>query len=408
MIIFAKQHFSSSNAGLFSFVINFAIYIRASIDILIRFFKKVALPTLDAFSIYYAMDYLKSYWEVNHKHSIGLYPPEFMNVAVPAYIIIWLGGIYLSGGYDKGGIKLLKILQGVLVGTLIISSITNFVDTYRFSKALVILGGIYTGLSFIGIRLMLHYIKYGNVKLGQQIDKKIILVGDNGEAARVYELLVSGGMKGNVAGIVGVREGKHEQYADLYLGKVSRLDEIIEIYGANELIFCSKDLPAHVIIELMTQLDSAKVDYKIVPEESNYVIGSNSKDKAGDLYTVDVELQLMSATSKRNKRLLDLMVSFTCVLFFPVLIFIVQSPVNFVFNIAHVILGKKSWVGLRMKDKSISKNIKTGVLNPSIHLPTHILDENTAKRLDLIYAKDYETSTDINIILKSIPLLGSK
>jgi hypothetical protein len=405
MIIFAKRHFSSSNAGLFSFVINFAIYIRASIDILIRFAKKAFMPFIDIVSILFAMDFLKSYWEINHKHSLGLYPPEFMNQAVPIYILIWLTCIYLSGGYDKGGLKFLKILQAVFIGTVIISSATNFLDQYRFSKALVILGGAYTAVSFI--RFILHYIKFGNIKLGQNIDKKIVLVGDNGEVLRVYNLLISSGLKVNIAGVVVVKDASFEYIPELYLGNIDRIDEIVEIYDINELIFCSKDLPANQIIELMTRLDSTKIDYKIVPDESNYVIGSNSKNKAGDLYTVDVQLQLLNKTSIRNKRFLDICVSLFFIITFPLLIFMVKNIAGFVANIFSVLIGSKTWVGLKFHDKRVSKNVKNGIINPSSHLSNDILDEVTAKRLDLIYAKEYETNIDINLITRSIALLGN-
>lgn len=407
MIIFARRHFSSSNAGLFSFLINFAIYIRASIDIIIRFIKRAFLPTLDIISIYYGMDFLKTYWEINHKHTIGLYPPEFMNIVVPSYIFIWLTSIYFSGGYDKEGSKVLKVLQGILIGTVIISSISNFVDVYRFSKALVILGGIYTFVSFKGIRLIFHYIKHGNINLGENTDKKIILVGDNGEALRVYNLLATSGLKDNIVGIVSVRDKVFEHNQELYLGSIDRLEDIIEIYAINEIIFCSKDLPANNIIELMTQLDSSKVDYKIVPDESNYVIGSNSKDKNGDLYTIDVELQLLKNTSKRNKRFLDMCVSIFFVFTLPIMLILVKNRLGFLVNLTKVLIGKKSWVGLKYYDKTLSKNIKNGVLNPSSHLASSMLDDASAKRLDLIYAKEYETNIDINIISRSISLLGN-
>jgi hypothetical protein len=205
---------------------------------------------------------------------------------------------------------------------------------------------------------------------------------------------------------VGVKDCQFELAQDLYLGKIEQLDEIVNIYEVNELIFCSKDLPANVIIELMTQLDSTKIDYKIVPDESNYVIGSNSKDKAGDLYTVDIQLKLMSKVSRRNKRILDLFSSLSFLILYPVLVFIVKKPLGFMANIVSVFIGKKSWVGLKFNDKSLTKHVKIGVLNPSSYLSSSIIDDSTAKRLDLIYAKDYETTSDINIISRSLAYLG--
>jgi hypothetical protein len=243
--------------------------------------------------------------------------------------------------------------------------------------------------------------------LGQNIDKKIVLVGDNGEVLRVYNLLISSGLKVNIAGVVVVKDASFEYIPELYLGNIDRIDEIVEIYDINELIFCSKDLPANQIIELMTRLDSTKIDYKIVPDESNYVIGSNSKNKAGDLYTVDVQLQLLNKTSIRNKRFLDICVSLFFIITFPLLIFMVKNIAGFVANIFSVLIGSKTWVGLKFHDKRVSKNVKNGIINPSSHLSNDILDEVTAKRLDLIYAKEYETNIDINLITRSIALLGN-
>jgi lipopolysaccharide/colanic/teichoic acid biosynthesis glycosyltransferase len=136
------------------------------------------------------------------------------------------------------------------------------------------------------------------------------------------------------------------------------------------------------------------------------VIGSNSKDKAGDLYTVDIQLKLMSKVSRRNKRILDLFSSLCFLILFPVLVFIVKKPLGFLANIVNVLIGKKSWVGLKFNDKSLTKHVKAGVLNPSSYLSSSIIDESTAKRLDMIYAKDYETTSDINIISRSLMYLG--
>src|SRR5688572_26761822 len=47
MVIFAKKHFSQRNAGMFSFLINMAIYLRASLAVGMRVIKKLTIPLLD-------------------------------------------------------------------------------------------------------------------------------------------------------------------------------------------------------------------------------------------------------------------------------------------------------------------------------------------------------------------------
>lgn len=404
MIIFARNHFNSSNAGLFSFLINFAIYIRASIDVISRFVSRAWQPVLDVLFLYYGIGEIKSYWEINHKHTLGFIPNDFMTVVVPVYIFIWITSIYFSGGYDKP-FKVLKTIRGVIVGTIIISSITNFVDVYRYSKALILLGGFYTASLFIISRWVFHFIKYGNVKLGENIDKKVVLVGDFEESNRVINLIKQSNQKLNIIGFVAINDVNKTN--PLFLGVIDRLSEIVQIYNANELIFCSKDIAAHQIIELMTQFDSNKIDFKIVPDNTNFVIGSNSKDSQGDLYTIDIQLHLFERNSLRSKRLLDVIMSLLFLLMIPLMLFIVNKPLSFIKNIFSVLFNIKTWVGLTTKEQfgNNKKYINAGVVSPTSGLKIDLNDVNTVKRLELLYAKNYETGIDLDIIFRNIKLL---
>lgn len=403
MIIFARNHFNSSNAGLFSFLINFAIYIRASIDVISRFVTKAWLPVLDIVLLYLGIEEIKNYWEVNHKHTIGFIPSDFMTVVVPVYIFIWLISIYLSGGYDKP-FKVLKTIRGVIIGTIIISSITNFVDIYRYSKALILLGGFYTASLLIISRWVFHFIKYGNISLGDNIDKKVILVGNIDESNRVINLIKQSNQKIDIIGFVAINDEDKSNH--LYLGVIDRISEIVPIYNANELIFCSKDIAAHQIIELMTQFDSNKIDFKIVPDNTNFVIGSNSKDSQGDLYTIDIQLQLFEKNSIRNKRIVDIFMSIMLLLISPIMVFVVKKPIEFIKNIFGVFFNSKTWVGLTIKEQfGNNKYLKSGILSPTSGLNIETTDINTVKRLELLYAKNYITRLDIDILIRNLKVL---
>ena len=112
MIIFARKHFSKENARSFSIMIHSAIYLRAFFSIMTRFANRIFLPLLDALMIFTGMFFMTSYWEKNFIFpNGGHYPPEFMQIAVPVYIFIWLISVYVSGGYDRP-IMLKKIVQG--------------------------------------------------------------------------------------------------------------------------------------------------------------------------------------------------------------------------------------------------------------------------------------------------------
>lgn len=402
MAIFARKHFGKRNAGIFEMLIRFAIYLRAGLALGVRLVQRSLMPLVDAALIFVGMYFLKTYWETNHKHVPGLYPPDFMEIVVPAYIIVWLGTVYYSGGYDTP-IRTGLIARGTLIGTVLISAITNFFDNWRFSKALILLGGAWSTFSLIAWRLGLHFFRYRNFALGESNAKRIAIVGSAKESARVIKLLNEARVSFSVIGYI---SNSQEKATDDYLGTTAQLNEIIEIYRIEEVIFCAADVPAHEIIDLMTSVHKHVPDYKIVPDDSNYVIGSNSKNRQGDYYMVKVELAILSAANIRNKRLLDIGVSLVCLVLFPLLIFAVKRPVHFGANIFKVLFGYKSWVGFSSASELNLPKIKPGVLTTVSALKAGLMDEATVRRLDKLYAKEYRPGNDLEIILGAVGKLG--
>ena len=404
MIIFARKHLSQNKAAVFSFLINIAIYIKAGIDILIGFIKRSFQTIMDVTFMYLSMEWLTDYWEANHKFAPSRYPDEFMSIVVPCYILLWITSNYFSGGNDRP-IKVAKIIRGVLIGTVLISAVTNFVDSYRFSKALILLGGASSVLILIFNRLLIHFVKYNNFTLDKNPEKRVALIGNFQESERVLGLLREMNANVNVIGfITPIKNGNNHEH---YLGTLHQLSEIIEIYKLDEIIFCSKDISANQIIELMVNIDNRYLDYKIVPDESNYVIGSNSKNRPGDFYTVEIKLNIILKNNIRNKRVFDICVSLVCLSSFPLMVFVVKNPINLIKNCLKVLLGMLSWVGFSDHNHVHLPKMKKGVLTPSTNMHTDHLDENTIKRLDTIYAKEYSVAADVEIILKSINKLGN-
>ncbi|MFC7669403.1 glycosyltransferase family 2 protein [Hymenobacter humi] len=203
MVIFARKHFAPGRAGLFSLLINAAIWLRAGAAVLERLAVRVAPLLLDAGLIWAGMYVLKSYWENNHKFVPGDYPPQYMTVAVPAYILVWLTSAYLSGAYDPP-VKTSRVVRGVFLGTLLISAASNFLDAWRFSKALIILGGAWAVAAIVGRHLLAHFIKYRDLRLSEHRQKTIAIVGSGPESRRVRHLLEAAGVQARVIGHVSV------------------------------------------------------------------------------------------------------------------------------------------------------------------------------------------------------------
>lgn len=409
MIIFARKHFSQKNASSLSFLIKAAIFFRAILAIVSRFVKLVFIPLLDAAIIFAGIYFIKNYWESNVIfREGGSYPIEFIAIAVPVYILVWLFSVYFSGGYDKP-VRPIKIIQGVVIGTVLILTVYALLgEQMRFSRALIIFGAGWAALSMVGTRVLLHLLNVKQYKFGSGKNRRFIIIGDDEEAERVAVLLQKTLINYGFIGLVNTNE-KYDA-AKGFIGNISQLADIIYIYKIDEAVFCSKSMPPQLIIDKMTELQHTNIDYKIAPPESMSIIGSNSINTSGELYVLNVNA-IGKISNKRSKRLLDLIISMLLLIFYPIDVFFVKHPLGFLKNIFKVLTGIKSWVGFSKSGAGeIHKlpAIRKGVLNPTDAIKKQHISQDIASSLNILYAKDYKIINDLNIILKGFTKLGCK
>jgi GT2 family glycosyltransferase len=405
MVIFAKKHFSQNNAKLFSFLINIAIYLRAGMAIAVRFIKSIALPAFDFALIMAGLYFIKEYYERHFRFlEGGSYSQALIGIAFPAYIIIWMFTVYLSGGYDKP-IRLFRIIRGVLVGSGIILIIYSLLpEAYRFSRAIILLGSVWALCAYLLSRLTLHFTGIKSFSLNPDKSKRIAIIGTTGEFERVSNLLKQTNINFSLLGFVSA-DNVANHHKD-HLGNIDQIAEVIEIYKINEVIFCSRDISSQDIIGYMHTLISADVDFKIAPPESLSIIGSNSIDTAGDLYIIDVN-SISKPKNKRNKRLIDVLLSITIFILSPYLLLIQENAKGLLPNIFNVLIGKKSWVGYGNESNDHLPKIRTSVLSPADAIKGIIINDDTRNRLNLTYSKDYKVENDLNIARKSLKKLGN-
>ena len=400
MIIFAQKHFSTKNAWLFSSLINTAIYLRALASISARFVKTIALPIFDASLIYVGMIYLKNYWEANHRYiEGGAYPDIYWQVVIPAYILIWLAIDKLSGVYDKP-FKLSKLVRGTIYGLITLLAIYSLLpEELRFSRALILIGGIWSGIALTLSRSLFKLFKLKSFQWGETIQKRFLIIGSEEECIRVFNLLKQTDIQTGFIGFIHI-ENKIEKH-DLYLGQINQLEEAVGVYEIDELIFCSKDLSAQEIIAHMSVIDKHDLDFKIAPEESMYVIGSNSINTQGEHYAFELS-SINKQENIRNKRFFDITSSLVLLAFSPILILLNKNFLNVLKNILLVLIGVKSWVSYHeIGKKDALPKIKEGVLNPVSHLKSK-LTELTIFKLNMLYAKEYQVKNDFDILLKNL------
>jgi hypothetical protein len=72
------------------------------------------------------------------------------------------------------------------------------------------------------------------------------------------------------------------------LGHVNELQDIVDAYEPDEILFSTDKLSMQFIIQAMTAIQQP-VEFKMV-SKSNTAIGSSSKNTSGEIYTFDVEM----------------------------------------------------------------------------------------------------------------------
>jgi hypothetical protein len=264
-------------------------------------------------------------------------------------------------------------------------------------------------------RLIINLFGWKDLMLESNTKKRLLIAGDEAEGSRVLSLLKLAGSTHNFIGFVkpaidhatGV-PGKLPEFEKYVLGTGEKFKEIMEVYAIDEVIFCAKDIPSNHIISYMSTETHKDVEYKIAPPESLFIIGSSSIDNPGELYVIDIN-SISKSVNKRNKRLMDVMLSMLLLITSPLMMWFQKNPAGYFRNVFRVIGGKYSFVGYHQTSSSAHTGlpkIRKGILNPLDLITNKNLDETTIHRLNSLYAKDYHVNTDLNILRKGWRELG--
>jgi hypothetical protein len=252
-------------------------------------------------------------------------------------------------------------------------------------------------------RLLFHFVKHKSFDYGKKIPYNTLIIGEPEEAQRVSQLLKQSDVPHALVGFVSVNEHKKAGY----LGTLAQLKELVSIFKVTELIFCSKDMAASEIIAVMGSLNSETLNYKIVPEESLFVIGSNSKNTNGELYTISLKPSFSESKLKQQKRSLDIFISVFLGLSLPLGLLFVKNRRNFIVNIVLVIRNKSTWVGYQ---QPVSNTIGLPELPPGI---LSVSGKNQAEAvhtnsdtINRFYVKNYSWQQDLLLVLSNFRELG--
>jgi hypothetical protein len=388
MIIFAEKHFQTSKKGLYVLLIRSAIYFRAILAFVERIFTIVKMPLIDTLLLLISLLVMKYLWIKNIKVDTH-YSPSLLAAFFTTYIIIWLASLYFSGAYDKP-YKPGRVMRGMFIGGIITLAMYGLLnEEFRFSRGITVLGALTGTLLILGSRKVLQALNIKSVE-PEQNHKHVIIVGTSAEEQEIRHLLATAYIEKNIIGSISPFEEKEPQQ----LGIFSQTTALTKLYKATEIIYAQQHVTFKQIIENM-QACGSSIEYKIHSVGTDSIIGSNSKNTAGDLYTTELVYQITTQTAIRNKRMVDILFSLFFILLFPLFIWFVKNKKYFLLNMFLVLEGDKTFVGYI--DSQFPK-LKSPLLDVYPVIKNFDIPAENKEHLNWLYAKNYDAWDDVKII----------
>ncbi|MDD2196835.1 MAG: glycosyltransferase family 2 protein [Bacteroidales bacterium] len=400
MMIFARKHFTSKNASLYIMLIYSAIYFRAGLSLVKRFVQRAIQPLMDALIMVAGFAAMMLIWDKLHFRGNWGYNYGLVYMMSLFYIVIWIVSSWLSGAYDKPQ-KLFASARGIGFGTLAILAIYALLpNSLRYSRAVILLVSVWS-IVFVQLAHWSVGLYKKDVFTAFRKLKRVAIVGNMDEIERVHEILNNAKVDFNIVGYVSPLS---TLTSEQQIATFNQLNEFVRINSIDEVIFCSSNISSQDIIKTMLTLVPLGIDYKIAPPDSSSVIGSNSIDTAGDLYTVDFSA-ISKPVNRRNKRLFDVLMCFFIILFSPILVLFVKR-FGYVFSRAFgVLFGKFTWVGYAKAegvDISGLPKLRQGVFPPLKTGDLKGVNPKIIERLNIQYAKNYNINSDMVVLYNQL------
>lgn len=392
MNLFVKKHYSGSRAGIFIFFIQAAIMMRAVFSAAGNLLKKIGLPLIDAGVILTAFLTIKTLWSNYVRQELN-YSPNVLFIAFPIFTAIFLIASFYSGLYDKGYKQSSLVRSTVIAALILLSGYALLPETLRFSRGILVFGIV---LAFIMMNVLRQlFIKWRLLETSDEDEERrqTIVVAGEKDFMNITGIMQNAGMPERVLGRVDVRLAENT----LALGNIQQLPGLVKKYRVKEIIFCENGLSIKEIIGIIKELPSG-IRNKFHASGSSSIVGSDSKNVSGDYVTAVKKYSIAKPINRRNKRLLDILVSVFFIISFPAHFALQKKPFRFYKNIFDVLLRRKTWVGYASAKNELPA-IRKGIIT-STELPAQLneLPEESLRKTDEWYASSYSLLLDLQKI----------
>lgn len=395
MILYAQKHFTGQQSRVFVSLIKIAVYVKAILALLAGYVKNSWFFIAELILLYFLFRGFGSFYQ---EQTGVVFPQDIYQIALYILPIFILLIVAISGGYRKGSgfSRLVKSLATAWV--LLGFTYSMLPEDLRFSRLFIFC------LPFISLPLLIIF-RFGLYKLGY---RRFF----NGNAINTL-IVGKKDTKAATSKAWSKRNPKDQsifwEIADFHNLEQLKLieEELIErvrVQKIDEIVFLNESLKNETIIALMSLSLPRDVQYKIVPREADFIIGSGSKDARGELRYIEAE-PLFSRSASLKKRWADMGICLLVLLLSPYLI-LKNKPLQLFYNLFEVFFAKKHWIGLNSSfiDTLYDTSGTKGVLSvANEHIP-----EQSIIEINRNYCKNYTWKTDFDLFWRGLNKLDQR
>lgn len=327
--------------------------------------------------------------------------PATIAKTVMTFVLIWISSLFLNGAYDKP-FSVFKAARGMVLGSIVVlASYALLPFDWRYSRAVVLISALFGMIAILLARWVLA--RFNLIKLVPRgkIDYAAAIVASKGAYPATKAQLKNAQYNMEILGRVTPSAIQEEGS----LCALPDLPSIQKLYEINEIIYNSRSLTYAAILQSMQDCAPAPF-YKI--HVGNALVGSNLQKHPAEEFRLNSSYTLDSKSSRRNKRIFDLLAGLLLLLLYPFIYKRVRHPKGLLPNLWQVLKGKKTWIGY---PEAYCKSRQLPKLKPAVSWPFPVLENEETKevhRLQIaeIYATNYSVMDDLRLLWINFKFLG--
>lgn len=412
MLLFAKKHFSDRYSVLYSVLIRLGILLHGVLAVVRRGLQRLALPLTD-FALAYSAVGGATLWR---QLSTGVTPPQYFYALVaPLYALTAVIGVAATDTYRRGRVHSLKdIALGVGGAFLGVTILSFYIRSIAYSRLVPLVGFTTIGILLVGLR---WGIRRGREYLRGR--RRALLVGHPAEAERLDQLLdrnpdpefdLIGYVARDGADVRGTRPVGLRR-----LGDVHHLDDLIRLRSVDDVIFATNGFSNQTIFRLMHRLRSHPVQFRILSEGREKLIGHASIDDLDPASLESPEERVGPLRGVFTRRLFEIPIAVLGLSIHP-LLRAIRAPlgashprldrwIERTAQLHRVLTGHRSLVGVRPQHRRLvptSWHVPTGIFSVDEALRTDPDERTELRRVYWFYARHQSLRLDLAIIFRAL------